>query len=123
MKAVTVRVHRQKVASVNTKWAHTNDRPLLFLEQSQVPNTAQSGQGGSEARKEEAEFNGLSNLVDSLPDGSTDQEDLALEKDPRHIISQSLMKALLEPVRRRMRQPYRRKAMFWRARTVVAMMA
>ena len=47
--------------------------------------------------EEEAEFNALSNLADSLPDGSSEEEDLAMETDPRHLISQSLMKALLDP--------------------------
>ena len=51
--------------------------------------------GGEEANREEAEFNALSNLADSLPDGSSEEEDLAMETDPRHRISQSLMKALL----------------------------
>ena len=53
--------------------------------------------GGEEAYKEEAEFNALSNLADSLPDGSSEEEDLAMETDPRHIISQSLKKTLLDP--------------------------
>ena len=51
--------------------------------------------GGEEAYKEEAEFNALSNLADSLSDGSSEEEDLAMETDPRYLISQFLMKALL----------------------------
>ena len=41
--------HRPKIASGNARWSHTNDRPLLFLEQSLVPNPAHSGLGGGEA--------------------------------------------------------------------------
>ena len=43
--------------------------------------------GGEEAYKEEAEFIALSNLADSLPDSSSEKEDLAMETDPRHLIS------------------------------------
>ena len=39
----------------------------------------------------------MSNLAHSLPDGSSEEEDLAMETDPRHIISQSLIKAHLDP--------------------------
>ena len=52
--------------------------------------------GGEEAKKKEAEFNALCNLADSLPDISSDEEDLAMETDPRYLISHSLMKSLLD---------------------------
>ena len=50
-----------------------------------------------EQEEEEAELNALSILADSFPDGSSEEEDVAMETDPRLLISQSLMKALLDP--------------------------
>ena len=56
------------------------------------------GEGdGTEACREEAEANALSNLADSLPDDSLEDKGPAMGRDPRHLISQSLMKALLDP--------------------------
>ena len=52
-----------------------------------------------QAYKEVAEFNALCNLADSLPDSSSEEEDLAMETDPRYLISHSLMKALLRSLR------------------------
>ena len=48
------------------------------------------------AYKEVAEFNALCNLADSLPNSNSEEEDLAMETDPRYLISHSLMKALLD---------------------------
>ena len=54
-------------------------------------------QGGIEATsKDEMEFNFLSNLAKNLPDISSDEED-PKEADPRSLVSQSLMKLLLNP--------------------------
>ena len=47
--------------------------------------------------EEEAEFNSLSKLADSLPDIGSEEEDLTMEADPRYLRSQSLMRALLDP--------------------------
>ena len=47
--------------------------------------------------RNKVEFNSLSNLANSLPDVSSDEEDLAMETDPGCLMSQSLMKALLDP--------------------------
>ena len=51
---------------------------------------------GEEASNEVAEFNALCSLADSLPDTSSEDEDLAKEAEPRYFISHSLMKALLD---------------------------
>ena len=52
---------------------------------------------GKETYRDKAEFNSLSNLANSLPDVSSEEEDQAMETDPRYLMSQSLMKALLNP--------------------------
>ena len=46
--------------------------------------------------KDKEEFNFLSNLANSLPDVSSEEED-PMEGDPRSLVSQRLMKDLLNP--------------------------
>ena len=47
--------------------------------------------------EEESEFNFLSSLARSLPDDSSEEEDLEIETDPRYLRSRYLMRALLDP--------------------------
>ena len=60
-------------------------------------NTNMFRDTSEDTSEEEAEFNYLSKLADSLPDTSSEEEDLTMEADPRYLRSQSLMRALLDP--------------------------